>query len=102
MEVQLYHISNDDLYEEFGIDPLETIMISCQLHWIGKIACIDEKHLPRKFLTAWHIYPRPIGVLEELDKDRKISDWMPKIQEDPKDWDIFCTSIMPNMIGRKN
>eukprot|EP00957_Ditylum_brightwellii_P161499 12296620-Ditylum_brightwellii.AAC.1 len=43
-----------------------------------------------------------IRVLEESDKDGKISDWMPKIQEDPKDWDTFHQSITPNLVGRKN
>eukprot|EP00957_Ditylum_brightwellii_P049316 3742054-Ditylum_brightwellii.AAC.1 len=64
---------------------------------------MDEKWLPWKFLTAWHTHPRPIGcphttichtylhtlrfagALEELDKDRKISDLMPKIQDDLKE-----------------
>eukprot|EP00957_Ditylum_brightwellii_P006836 517742-Ditylum_brightwellii.AAC.1 len=103
MEVQLYRISNEDLYEKSGIDPLENIMVSRQLCWIGKIVCMDEKWLPWKFLTAWHTHPRPVdcphttihhtylhalwfaGTLETLDKDRKISDWMLKIQEEPKD-----------------
>eukprot|EP00957_Ditylum_brightwellii_P086665 6594520-Ditylum_brightwellii.AAC.1 len=76
--------------------------------------------MPRKFLTAWHIHPRPVGcpqttirhtyshalrfagVLEELDKDRKISDWMPMIQEDPKQWDTFCRSITSNLIEKKS
>eukprot|EP00957_Ditylum_brightwellii_P130330 9941951-Ditylum_brightwellii.AAC.1 len=113
MEVQLYRISKNDLYEEFGIDPLENIMVSCQLHWIGKIACMDEKRLPRKFLTAWHIHPRPVGcpqrtirhtylhtlrlavVLEDLDKARKTSDWMPRIQDNPKEWDTFAEVLRP-------
>ena len=46
MEVQLYHISNDSLYEDFGIDLLENIMVSRQLRWIGKIALMEETRLP--------------------------------------------------------
>eukprot|EP00957_Ditylum_brightwellii_P187412 14273058-Ditylum_brightwellii.AAC.1 len=119
VEVQLYRTSNADLYEEFGINPLENIMVSWQLRWLGKITCMEETCLPCKFLTAWHIYHRPVGcpcmtihhtylhalkftgVLEKLDKEGKISDWVPKIQEDPKEWDTFCRSITPNLIGRK-
>eukprot|EP00957_Ditylum_brightwellii_P063602 4828050-Ditylum_brightwellii.AAC.1 len=59
MEVQLYRISNDSLYEEFGIDPLENIMLSRQLRWIGRIAFMEETRLPRKFLAAWHIRTPP-------------------------------------------
>eukprot|EP00957_Ditylum_brightwellii_P036579 2771624-Ditylum_brightwellii.AAC.1 len=94
-------------------------MVSQQLHWIGKIACMDEKQLPRKCLAAWHIHPRPVGrpqttichiylhalwfagVTEDSDKAGKLSDWMPKIQEDPKKWDAFRRSITPNLIGKK-
>eukprot|EP00957_Ditylum_brightwellii_P113715 8670234-Ditylum_brightwellii.AAC.1 len=61
MEVQLYCISNDSLYEEFGIDPLENIMVSCQLQWIGRITLMEETRLPCKFLAACHIHPRPVG-----------------------------------------
>eukprot|EP00957_Ditylum_brightwellii_P008774 665158-Ditylum_brightwellii.AAC.1 len=81
---------------------------------------MDEKRLPRKFLTAWHIHPRPVGrpqmtirhtyfhalrfagVLEESDKAGEISDWMPRFQDNPKEWDTFHQSITPNLIGRKN
>ena len=119
MEVQLYRITNEEIYEQFGIDPLENIMVSRQLHWIGKIACMEEKRLPRKFLAAWHIHPRPVGrpqttirhtylhalrfagVTEESDKAGKLSDWMPTIQEDPKKWNTFPRSITPNLIGKK-
>ena len=42
MEVQLYRISNEEIYKEFGIDPLENILVSRQLKWIGKIALMPE------------------------------------------------------------
>ena len=72
MEVQLYRISNEEIYKEFGIDPLENILVSRQLKWIGKIALMPENRLPRKFLAAWHFHPRPTlrfaGVLPEGEK----------------------------------
>ena len=42
MEVQLYRISYNDLYDEFGIDWFENIMVSHPLHWIRKIVCMDK------------------------------------------------------------
>ena len=120
MEVQLYRISNDSLYEEFGIDPLENIMVSRQLRWVGKIALMEETRLPRKFLAAWHVHPRPVGrpqttirhtyvhalrfaeVIPPTDKTGKLSDWLPKITEEPKEWEKLRRCLTPNLIGRKN
>eukprot|EP00957_Ditylum_brightwellii_P100505 7661971-Ditylum_brightwellii.AAC.1 len=66
---------------------------------------MNESRLPRKFLAAWHIHPRPVGrpqttiwhtymhalrfaeVLPPEDKTGKLADWMPKIVEDPKEWE---------------
>eukprot|EP00957_Ditylum_brightwellii_P173385 13201197-Ditylum_brightwellii.AAC.1 len=62
MEVQLYRISDDSLYKDFGIDPLENIIVSRQLRWIGRIALMEETRLPCKFLAAWHIHPQPVGA----------------------------------------
>ena len=120
MEVQLYRISNEEIYKEFGIDPLENILVSRQLKWIGKIALMPENRLPRKFLAAWHFHPRPTGrpqttirhsyihalrfagVLPEEEKNGKLADWLPQIADDPKEWERFRRSLTPNLTGRQN
>eukprot|EP00957_Ditylum_brightwellii_P191947 14611479-Ditylum_brightwellii.AAC.1 len=40
---------------------MENILASRQLHWLGKIACMEETRLPQKFIGAWHINPHPTG-----------------------------------------
>eukprot|EP00957_Ditylum_brightwellii_P199038 15172128-Ditylum_brightwellii.AAC.1 len=61
MEVQMYRLSNEFLYEEYKIDPIDNIIASRQLRWLGKIAQMDKTRLPRKFIGAWHTNPRPVG-----------------------------------------
>eukprot|EP00957_Ditylum_brightwellii_P038858 2937287-Ditylum_brightwellii.AAC.1 len=61
MEVQMYGLSNEFLYEEFKIDPIDNIMASQQLCWLGKIAQMEETRLPCKFIGAWHVNPHPVG-----------------------------------------
>ena len=61
MEVQMYCMTNEFLHEEFCIDPMENILASRQLRWLGKVARMEEKRLPRKFIGAWHVNPRPTG-----------------------------------------
>eukprot|EP00957_Ditylum_brightwellii_P186989 14240851-Ditylum_brightwellii.AAC.1 len=61
MEVQAYRISKEAIYAEFYIDPVEHILASRQLRWIGKVAHMRESRLPRKFLAAWYRNPRPVG-----------------------------------------
>eukprot|EP00957_Ditylum_brightwellii_P071695 5450562-Ditylum_brightwellii.AAC.1 len=64
---------------------------------------MEESCLPRKFLNAWHPNPqlvgRPlttirhtylhalqyIGEIPEDDNKGKLNDWLPAIQQDPKD-----------------
>eukprot|EP00957_Ditylum_brightwellii_P086764 6602355-Ditylum_brightwellii.AAC.1 len=80
------------MYKEFCTDPIEQIMTSGQLHWIGKITLMGKSCLPRKFLAVWHSNPCPvgrrqmtirhsyihalhmIGTSKEDDKARKLSD----------------------------
>eukprot|EP00957_Ditylum_brightwellii_P035180 2667553-Ditylum_brightwellii.AAC.1 len=63
---------------------------------------MDETRLLCKFVTAWHVHPRPVGcphttichtylhmlwfagILVETDTVRKFSDWTLKIMEYPK------------------
>eukprot|EP00957_Ditylum_brightwellii_P178388 13587566-Ditylum_brightwellii.AAC.1 len=96
MEVQAYRISNKAVYAEFNTDPVERILASRQLHWIGKIAQMDKSRLPQNFLAAWnrntcpvgrrqttirHSYIhalRMIGAILEDDKVGKLSDWFPQ------------------------
>eukprot|EP00957_Ditylum_brightwellii_P064071 4860446-Ditylum_brightwellii.AAC.1 len=80
-------------------------MASQQLCWIGKIALMDESHLPRKFLAAWHRKPHQvgrrqttihhsyiyalqlIGKIPEDDKARKLSDWFLQVTDDLEVWE---------------
>eukprot|EP00957_Ditylum_brightwellii_P030519 2311404-Ditylum_brightwellii.AAC.1 len=120
MEVQAYQISNKAIYAEFNINPVERILASRQLRWIGKTAHMDKSRLPRKFLAAWHKNPRPvgrrqmtirhsyihvlrmIGAILEDDKVGKLSDWFPLVTNDPKDWERRRTLLTPNILGRKD
>ena len=38
----MYHMSNKFLYKAFCIDPMENILASRQLRWLGKVACMDK------------------------------------------------------------
>eukprot|EP00957_Ditylum_brightwellii_P201338 15325173-Ditylum_brightwellii.AAC.1 len=105
MEVQAYRISNKAIYKEFNIDPVERILASRQLRWTGKIAHMDESHLPRKFVAAWHRNPHPvgrrqttirhsyihalciIGTISEDDKAGKLSDWFPQVTDQLEAWE---------------
>eukprot|EP00957_Ditylum_brightwellii_P102129 7785538-Ditylum_brightwellii.AAC.1 len=98
----MYRLSSEFLYEEFKIDPIDNIMASRQLRWLGKIAQMDETPLPRKFIGAWHTNPRPVGrpqqtiwhtylhalrmvgVIPQEDKEGKFATWFPQAIEDPK------------------
>eukprot|EP00957_Ditylum_brightwellii_P077332 5876697-Ditylum_brightwellii.AAC.1 len=57
VEVQMYCMSNKFLYEEFCIDPMENIIASRQLRWLGKAARMEETRLPQKFIGTWHVNP---------------------------------------------
>eukprot|EP00957_Ditylum_brightwellii_P057255 4338608-Ditylum_brightwellii.AAC.1 len=80
---------------------------------------MPENRLPCKFLAAWHFHPQPTGrpqttiyhsylhplcfveVLPE-GENGKLVDWMPRIVEDPKEWERFQRSLTPNLIDRQN
>eukprot|EP00957_Ditylum_brightwellii_P151944 11570561-Ditylum_brightwellii.AAC.1 len=120
MEVQAYRISNEAIYAEFTIDPVERILASRQLRWISKIAHMDKSRLSRKFLAAWHRNPRPvgrrqttihhsyihalhmIGTISEDDKAGKLSDWFPLVMDDTKDWERRRKLLTPNILGWKD
>eukprot|EP00957_Ditylum_brightwellii_P186026 14163289-Ditylum_brightwellii.AAC.1 len=57
MEVQMYSLTNEFLYEDFCINPVANIMASRQLCWLGKIAHIKETQLLRKFTGALNANP---------------------------------------------
>eukprot|EP00957_Ditylum_brightwellii_P142649 10868564-Ditylum_brightwellii.AAC.1 len=120
MEVHACWVSNKTIYAEFCIDPIEEVLASRQLQWLGKIALMDKSHLPRKFLAPWHRNPHSlgsrqttichsyihalhmIGAISEDDKAGKLSDWFPQILDDPKAWKILHKLLMPNKLGRKD
>eukprot|EP00957_Ditylum_brightwellii_P026331 1991787-Ditylum_brightwellii.AAC.1 len=106
MEVQLYRISNEEIYKEFRIDPLENILVSRQLKWIGKIALMPENRLPRRpQTTIRHSYLHALrftGALPEGEKNGKLADWIPRIIDDPNEWERFRKSLTPNLTGRQN
>eukprot|EP00957_Ditylum_brightwellii_P040658 3077146-Ditylum_brightwellii.AAC.1 len=119
MEVQMYRMSNEFLYEELCIDPMENILASRQLHWLGKVALMTETRLPQKFIGAWHINPRPTGCPQQTiqhmylhalclmgailadNKEGNFSDWFPQATKDPKEWGKCQRLLTPNLIGCK-
>ena len=96
---------------------MDSIIASRQLRWVGKIACMSESRLPRKFINAWHQNPRPIGrplttirhtylfalkligAIREDDDDGRLSDWMPPIQQNPAEWEACRLALTPHNIG---
>ena len=52
-DVQEFCISNTEILEKFGIEPIQDIAFSRQLHWLGKIPLMSNTRLPRKMLTCW-------------------------------------------------
>ena len=113
------HISNESLYEDFRIDPVDNIMVSRQLRWIGKIALMEENRLPRKFISTWHINPRSHGrpqttirhtymhalrMIEAIspdDKQGQLETWLKPILYDPRAWEARRKTLTPNLIGWK-
>jgi len=65
IEVRDQQITNQQIYTKFNIDPIENIMVSRQLRWLGKIANMPDTRIPRKFLNAWHEASRPVGRLQQ-------------------------------------
>eukprot|EP00957_Ditylum_brightwellii_P041893 3173027-Ditylum_brightwellii.AAC.1 len=116
-DVQNQRITNSSLYTSFNIDPIENIVASRQLRWIGKIALMSESRLPRKFINAWHKKPRPVGqplvtiwhtylhslrLIGEILADDDVSlldDWMSTIWKDPTDWDQCRFDLTPLTVG---
>eukprot|EP00957_Ditylum_brightwellii_P109757 8371561-Ditylum_brightwellii.AAC.1 len=94
-------------------------MASRQLHWLGKITLMEETHLPRKFIDAWHINPSPIGRPQQTirhmylsalrlmsaisadDKQGSVATCFPQVTDDPKEWETRRKLLTPNLIGRK-
>eukprot|EP00957_Ditylum_brightwellii_P128426 9794369-Ditylum_brightwellii.AAC.1 len=80
-------------------------LASRQLWWIEKIAEMEERRLPRKFLMAWASNPwaivrpqttiwntyldilRMIGAIDPDNKQGCLVKWFPQITDDPKLWD---------------
>uniref|UniRef100_A0A7S2I8R2 Endonuclease-reverse transcriptase n=2 Tax=Helicotheca tamesis TaxID=374047 RepID=A0A7S2I8R2_9STRA len=116
-EVQENRIRNVDLYPMFEIDPIDNIVASRQLRWLGKIAMMKETRLPRKFINAWHPNPRPVGrplttirhtylralklidELDESDSAGKLDGWMRTIRLNPPDWETRRLALTPHIIG---
>eukprot|EP00957_Ditylum_brightwellii_P087908 6694519-Ditylum_brightwellii.AAC.1 len=119
MEVQMYGLSNEFPYKEFCIDPIDNIMASRQLQCFGKIALMEETCLPRKFIGALHVNPRPIrrpqqtiqhtylsalhlmGAIPVDGKQRNFATWFPQVNNDLNEWEARRKLLMPNLIGRK-
>eukprot|EP00957_Ditylum_brightwellii_P146761 11172932-Ditylum_brightwellii.AAC.1 len=120
MEVQMYCMSNEFICEEFHIDPMENILASRQLRWLGKVARMEETRLPPKFIGAWHINPRPtgrpqqtirhtylhvlclMGTIPADDKEGKFSDWFPKPPRIPKIGENAGDSLHPISLVIRN
>ena len=116
-DVQNQRITNSSLYTSFNIDPIENIVASRQLRWIGKISLMSESRLPRMFINAWHENPRPVGrplttirhtylhslrLIGEISDDDDVGlldDWMTTIRNDPTDWDRRRFGLTPLIVG---
>mgnify|MGYP003333642019 FL=1 len=103
-DVHDFHINNTQILNKFGIEPIQDIAYSRQLHWLGKITRMPNARMPRKMLTCWlnnkrrtgrphitirHTYLealKRIEILNKDDKNGKISDWFP-IAKDRTTWE---------------
>jgi hypothetical protein len=53
-------IKNEDILLMFNLPPMENLVAKQQLRWAGKMARMDESHLPIKMLACWmNVPPRP-------------------------------------------
>ena len=106
----MYTTSTLIILNKFGIEPIQEIVFSRQLHWLGKITRMSNKRMPRKMLTCWlnnrrrtgrphttirHTYLdalKRIGILNKDDKFGKISDWFP-IAKDRITWESMRKTL---------
>eukprot|EP00957_Ditylum_brightwellii_P190954 14539941-Ditylum_brightwellii.AAC.1 len=94
-EVQFYQILNEEIYKEFGIDPLENILKPGFFN--------PDQQADRKLPYVTHMYMRCIlWNSYQKGENGKLVDWLPQIAEDPKEWKIFQRSLTPNLTGRQN
>ena len=49
----LHRIRTTDLLERFPLLPIDVYVNRRQLRWLGHVARMDSKRLPRKMLTSW-------------------------------------------------
>ena len=54
-----HHISNHELHQRTGIQPIEYYIRKRTLQWVGRVARMGPERLPRRLLTAWVRHPRP-------------------------------------------
>ena len=54
-------ITTSKLLQQLGIKSFEFYYRKRLLRWVGHVARMDMKRLPRKFLTGWVEHKRPIG-----------------------------------------
>ena len=100
--VNLYRIRNEDIRARFGnIADIKITIIERQLSWLGKIARMNDRRLPKKFLTAWcrnnrrrgrpqtslrHSHGEALQTALLLKDDQgKLADWLP-LAKSKRDW----------------
>ena len=52
-DIHNFHINNIKNLNKFGTEPIQDIVFSRQLHWLGKIPQMSNTRMPRKMLTCW-------------------------------------------------
>ena len=74
-QVEMYHITSEDLQKRIGIWDLDYYIGHRTLQWVGHVTRMHKNSLPRRLLTAWIRESRP-AFGQEMTYGRSLERWL--------------------------
>jgi hypothetical protein len=85
LHTRLHRIKTLDLLSRVGLQTMDTYITKRQLRWIGHVARMEAKRLPRKMLSSWVHHKRPRGA-PEFTYGRGVYKALRKVNLDKNNW----------------
>ena len=84
-----HRISTDELLQRLGLKTIDAYLSERQLQWAGHVSRMPFERLPRKMLSSWTIFKRPVGC-PEFTYGRGLNKALDKAGIDRDTWFILA------------
>ena len=84
-----HHIKTSELLRRIGVEPIDIYISRRQLRWAGHVARMSMDRFPRRMLSSWVRWKRPVGA-PQMTYGRGLRKAMAALNISPSTWHVLA------------